>query len=261
MKKKIFILLCSLVFLSNIHVSAKSPTTIENLDKLADTALQLTKLGRFVDAEKILEQFQEEFSEAATDTLIFSMDEIKILLTAQNEAKRALSEINKLPEEKINKVTKLRLAVDAMHSHYQPLWTELQEPIMSAFSQIKEAVKAKDLDVYQMKLNSFLTRYSLIEPSLKIDIPVAKIQRLDAEITFIDKYREKIMEDDTQFIQLDMLEADLQNVFDHISEDETDPSIWWVIITTGSIIILTLSYVGWRKYKGETHTKQKEHND
>ena len=43
----------------------------------------------------------------------------------------------------------------------------------------------------------------------------------------------------------------LQTIFEGLTEDEADPSLWWVIISTGSIIILTLSYVGWRKYKGE----------
>jgi sporulation protein YpjB len=36
-----------------------------------------------------------------------------------------------------------------------------------------------------------------------------------------------------------------------MDQDQADPSLWWVIISTGSIIIMTLSYVGWRKYKGD----------
>ena len=51
--------------------------------------------------------------------------------------------------------------------------------------------------------------------------------------------------------ELFALETELQTIFDGVMEDEADPSLWWVIISTGSIIVLTLSYVGWRKYKGE----------
>jgi len=54
---------------------------------------------------------------------------------------------------------------------------------------------------------------------------------------------------------------DLKNLFENMDEDEADPSLWWVIISTGSIIILTLSYVGWRKYKGDREKPRKEHND
>lgn len=41
-----------------------------------------------------------------------------------------------------------------------------------------------------------------------------------------------------------------------MDEDEADPSLWWVIISTGSIIIATLSYVGWRKYNGDKEMKK-----
>ncbi len=61
----------------------------------------------------------------------------------------------------------------------------------------------------------------------------------------------EILSDNDARQELLVLETDLQTIFDGLSEDEADPSLWWVIISTGSIIILTLSYVGWRKYKGE----------
>jgi sporulation protein YpjB len=51
--------------------------------------------------------------------------------------------------------------------------------------------------------------------------------------------------------ELEGLETDLKKLFSDMDEDQTDPSLWWVIISTGSIIIMTLSYVGWRKYKGD----------
>ena len=132
---------------------------------------------------------------------------------------------------------------------------------MGAFSQIKEAAKEKDRMAYDVALTMFLEKYSLIQPSLKVDLSLEKLEKLDSDISFIDKFRNRIIEDDTQLVQLDIIESDLQHIFDKLSEDETDPSLWWVIITTGSIIVMTLSYVGWRKYRGEKHTKQKEHYD
>ena len=74
---------------------------------------------------------------------------------------------------------------------------------------------------------------------------------MDARIEFIDKYRPEILAENVSHMELEALEAELQLLFDEMTEDEADPSLWWVIISTGSIIILTLSYVGWRKYKGD----------
>ncbi|GIN85679.1 sporulation protein YpjB [Heyndrickxia sporothermodurans] len=261
MKIRVIILLILFfgLFLNHTFVNAASP--MEKLDKLADEALQLTTLGHDENAKNSLDLFINDFTEMTSNSQFFSMDDIKILLVSHKEAKKAIESSTISTEEKIDKVLSFRLVVDAMNSHYQPLWTELQNPIMTAFSQLKEAVKENDADSYQVILNRFLTQYLLIQPSMKIDVPVDKFQRLDAQISFIDKYRSKIILNDSGLVKLDELEADLQHVFNEMSEDESDPSLWLVIITTGSIIILALSYVGWRKYRGEKYTKQKEHND
>ena len=58
--------------------------------------------------------------------------------------------------------------------------------------------------------------------------------------------------------ELDTLEVDLKKLFSEINEDEMDPSIWWVIAMTGSIIITTLSYVSWRKYGGQKTQKNEK---
>ncbi|GIN38170.1 sporulation protein YpjB [Heyndrickxia oleronia] len=259
--KKILILLFSLVFLTSTHIRAAETSPLDRLDKIADEALQMTKIGRFEAAKKFLEQFQDQFIEETSYGSILTMDELKIVMMSYNDAIRAINKVSLEPREKMDKVTTFRLVIDAINSHYQPMWTELQEPIMGAFSQIKEAAKEKDRMAYEAALTMFLEKYSLIQPSLKVDLSLEKLEKLDSDISFIDKFRNRIIEDDTQLVQLDIIESDLQYIFDKLSEDETDPSLWWVIITTGSIIVMTLSYVGWRKYRGEKHTKQKEHYD
>jgi len=79
---------------------------------------------------------------------------------------------------------------------------------------------------------------------------------LDARINFIDVYRSQIVSNPKSLKELDGLETDLKKLFTDMDEDQVDPSLWWVIISTGSIIIMTLSYVGWRKYKGDKDIQQ-----
>lgn len=65
----------------------------------------------------------------------------------------------------------------------------------------------------------------------------------------------------TKLERLTKLEEDLSSVFAHVDQDEADPSLLWVILTTGSIILLTLTYVGFRKYRAEKEKKQKRQAD
>jgi sporulation protein YpjB len=47
------------------------------------------------------------------------------------------------------------------------------------------------------------------------------------------------------------MEEELKALFERVKEDEADPSLLWVMISTGSVILLSLSYAGFRKYRAE----------
>jgi len=101
----------------------------------------------------------------------------------------------------------------------------------------------------------------VIYPSMKVDVSVENVQRLDARIDFINEYRSLVVNDSKSQQELEKLDTDLVNLFSNMEEDEADPNIWWVIISTGSIIIMTLSYVGWRKYQGDKNMKKDRSRD
>ena len=252
-----------LIFMFTTHVQAEEASSpLLKLDAIADQALQLTKLNRPEEAKQLLEYFSKEFSSTALQDKRLSMDEIRILTVSHHQALKSVVSTTAEPIQRVQDVTAFRLVMDAISSQYEPLWTEMEEPIMSAFQQMKAAAESKNHQSYQASLNTFLTQYNIIQPSLRVDVPVEMTQAMDAKIQYIDQYRNQLLEKGNNMEQFDQLEDDLQHLFDSVQEDEADPSLWWVIITTGSIIISTLSYVGWRKYKGEKEEKSpKKLND
>ena len=154
-------------------------------------------------------------------------------------------------EERVQRLTKFRLVVDAIATSHQPLWTEMKNQILTAFQEAREAASTGDTAHFHSNFNHFMSLYNVIYPSMKVDVSAENIQRIDARINFIDEYRSEVVNNVKSQQELEGLEMDLKNLFENMDEDEADPSLWWVIISTGSIIILTLSYVGWRKYQGE----------
>lgn len=237
-------------------LAAEDPSPMMKLDGMVEEALQLTKNEHYAEAKQLLNDFSEEFTKLAIRKQTFSMDEIRILTVAHDQALKALNSTTMTPEQRIDAVTTFRLVMDALTSRYQPLWTEMKEPVLTAFQQVKDAAKIGNKAVYQQTVNHFLEKYSIIEPSLKVDIPVEEVQKLDAKIQFIDQYSANHLKEKKAMSQLNDLQSDLQKLFEGTEEDEADPSLWWIIILTGSIIISTLSYVGWRKYKGEKEEKK-----
>jgi sporulation protein YpjB len=256
----IIIVLLLIFFCLPVYTFAQE-SPLSRLDSIADEALQMTKVGRFEEAKMLLEYFSEEFENVTVEEKMFSMDELRILTVAHDDALQSVTNTSITNEQRVNSVTTFRLVLDALSSQHQPLWTEMEDPIMSAFQQVKEAAHNKNSEAYHDTLNAFLNKYNIIQPSIKLDIPVEKVQQLDARITFIDRYRQDMMEGTEAMKELSQLETELEKLFDGVTEDEADPSLWWVIISTGSIIILTLSYVGWKKYRGEEENKTERLKD
>ncbi|MGG3469635.1 sporulation protein YpjB [Neobacillus pocheonensis] len=248
---KWFLLLAIIMMLAPITVNAKQQSPMEKLDDISDEALQMVKFHRYDDAKKLLDYFSDQFTSITGVEQPLTMDEVRIVNTSHDEAVEATVSPSMKYEERINKLTKFRLVIDAIATSHQPLWTEMEDQIMTSFHQAKDAAINGDSAHFHTNFNSFLSLYNVIYPSMKIDVPVENIQRLDARINYIDEYRSQVVTDLKSRQELEALDTDLKNLFANLEEDEADPSLWWVIISTGSIIIMTLSYVGWRKYQGE----------
>ncbi|GHH98199.1 sporulation protein YpjB [Neobacillus kokaensis] len=264
MKIKWLYLLAIILILTPITVHAEVQTPMEKLDDISDEALQMVKFHRYEDAKKLLDYFSDQFTSVSGREQPLSMDEVRIIHTSHDEAMEAAVSPTMNHEERINRLTKFRLVIDAIVTSHQPLWTEMENQIMTAFTHAKVAAIHGDTAKFHSNFNNFLSLYNVIYPSMKIDVPAENIQRLDARIKFIDNYRSEMIKNEESKTELEKLDTDLKNLFANMEDDEADPSLWWVIISTGSIIIMTLSYVGWRKYQGEKEIKKnrsREHKD
>ncbi|WP_445492215.1 sporulation protein YpjB [Niallia sp. 03133] len=262
MKAKLIVLVMLLMLLAPISLSvyadADQNAPIDELDSLSDEALQLVKSARYEDAKKILEYFSNQFSNVAVKQNPFTMDELRIVTTAHDEAVEATTNASMDMNERVNTVTKFRLAVDALSSGQQPLWTQMEDPVMTAYNEMEAAAQNGNKQVFEEKMEAFLSLYDIIYPSLKLDVATGQFQNLNALVQFISKYRLQVYNSSGQQDELTALHGELEDVFNQVYEDDADPSLWWVIISTGSIIILTLSYVGWRKYLGDKADKKKK---
>ena len=233
----------------------------DSLETIADQSLQFAKVNRRDEAEQLLQVFSDKFYDYAVDRSDYTMDEINIITIAYEEALEAVKNKENTDDEVVTEITKFRLALDAVNNDGAPLWTSLKDSIISATGDTKVSIQKQDSVAFQEKLNHLLSIYHILYPSLKIDVTPERFQKVDSHITFIDQYRPQVFSDQSQS-DLISLEEQLNEIFEEAEKDDADPSLWWVIISTGSIIIMTLSYVGWKKYKAdeEVHTRKKNQN-
>ncbi len=250
MFKKILLIIVVWFMIPSNSIFGQTSSSLDQLDALSDKALEMTKLERYEDSEKMLTYFSNLFLQVTAEESIFNMDELRIITVAHSEALEAIQDGTMPNNEKVKLVTKFRLVIDAVKSTHQPLWTNMESSMMETFTQTKEASLQQNPEKFQQELSILLAQYDMIYPSLKVDLSSETIQQLDTRVHFINQSRTSLITNQQAQQELDALQYDLKSIFENMEEDEADPSLWWVIISTGSIIILTLSYVGWKKYKG-----------
>ncbi|WP_026694839.1 sporulation protein YpjB [Peribacillus kribbensis] len=245
---------------SNVFAEGRS---LEKLDQIADEALQLVKSDRIPETASVLKYFSSQFLSMTPKDYPFSMDEQRTITVSQQEALRTVQSTSTPLKDKISAVTTFRLLIDAISSNHQPMWTEMEGRMMETFNSAEEALRKNDREKFEEDFSQLLSEYSLIHPSLQVDIAPEKIQKVDAKFSYMQQYDPLAMEAENTPEEMEALRGDLKSIFEEVKKDETDPSLWWVMISTGSIIILTLSYVGWRKYIGskESENTRKERND
>ncbi|MDF2556483.1 MAG: sporulation protein YpjB [Bacillales bacterium] len=229
---------------------ASSTSPISKLDDIIDQTLRLVAVGKNAEAEKLMLQFDKEFKSYSNANKQLSENEFLIISKAQQESIEVFKNSAE-SKELHNKVTSLRLAVDALEDNGKPLWLEMKEPINITIKNIEKAIDNKDYDQYNFYFNLLLTQYQKIVPAMKLDVEKSTFQSIDQKIQGIEASRRQIFLDDSSHSQIIELKTELNGVFQTVLIESTEPSLIWVISTTGGIILITLSYVGWRKYAAE----------
>lgn len=251
MKKLIIAIIFSMLLINGKPAFADESYDWKSLNKIADTALQLAKQERFSESAQLLEYFAVKFEEIPIDRQVLSLDHYRTLSSTHQNAQELLLDEKVSANEKVRSLTKFRLVVDAMVSEHQPLWSSMEASIMETFSQMKSDVQEGDNQSFQHDFNEFLALYEVIYPSIQVDLDIQRIKRMDEHISVVENQLFHEIPETSQEKQLAVMEDELKAIFERVKEDEADPSLLWVMISTGSVIMLALSYSGWKKYRGE----------
>jgi sporulation protein YpjB len=245
----------------SLNYAAENDGAWKKLDQISDQALQLAKNGRFEEAKEVLTYFSDQFFQMNARDRLKTADELRAITITHENALKTVTASSLPEEERIDKVTQFRLVVDAIHSTHQPLWSEMETTVMGAFDQLEKAVEQGKEEAFTASLRQFLNHYELIEPSIKIDVQPEEAKKIDEEIEMLQTPAFQQLSQEEQQKLLKNMRADLRTLFDGVKKDEADPSLIWVIISTGGMIVLTLSYVGWRKYRGEKEKNRTHENE
>jgi len=254
MHKKIFIFICLffLVLPTNAYVEKDyDKKEWRQLNQTADKVLQLIKEEKYSDAKQLLDFFSKQFLELRFDDQDISMTHLRLITSSYEKAMGAVTSTSASHEERVYAVTEFRLVIDALVSEHHPLWKNTETQVMDSFTKMREAISIEDNNSFQHYFNGFLQRYTLIRPAIMIDLLPQQFQRIDSHVKYVERNRALIITDENKAKHMEIMEADFMKLYKGFEEDQADPSLWWVIFSIGGTILLSLFYVGYKKYKAE----------
>lgn len=259
MGRKIFGLLLIIIFLFQLQspnaLSKGDEQNWKKINELADHVLQLGKQKKYEEAKKIIQNFSSLFLKKASEKEL-TMEEMKMVIYSYEQAEAALSSLDMDEKDRLNNLLQFRLTVNSVTNKHQPLWRETERFVLEPLEKSIKAIKEEERNQFQMYLNEFFASYEVIRPSLIISLPKHESERYDSYIKYLENYRSKLESSPEKNKQLKEIQREFQALFQQKEQASAEPELLGLIYAIGSIIAVTLIYVGWRKYKGDKKRKQ-----
>lgn len=254
MRKRMLLLISVFFILFSQSVNAEKKFDTKQwleLNHTADQVLQLVKEEKYSDAKQLLEFFSKQFLAIRNKDKNLTMTQLRVITTSYENAHGALTSVSAPHQQRVNAVSELRLVIDAFTSEHHPLWKKTETQIMGSIKKMELAIDTGDKTSFNQSLNDFLQKYGIIRPAILVDLQPQQFQRVDSHVKFLEKYRASIIEDTNKQNQIKIMKQDFEEMYRGFEEDQADPSLWWVMFSIGGTIMLSLIYVGYKKYKAE----------
>lgn len=246
-----YILLFSLIFQPILIFANENEEPLEGkIERLTIELLEAVKKQQFGEAKQIIEDISILFPTMKYDGLT-TVEGIEAISSAIIQVKGELAALQPKYDTALYHTTQLYLAIDALFHPSQPIWNRYYFRINKDIEQIQNSLASKNQKEFQESLQLLQSHYLLIKPSLYVVRPPYMIEKIDSLIIAISTQSDK---------QKAWLVTQLQKEFELIfsgKEEEVfgnqiaQNNFWKTSFGMALVIFVVLSYVIWKKFKGE----------
>lgn len=201
-----------------------------------------------------LQAFTKEWNKVQNDPSV-QLSNVQVeALTAVADTLKTDLQTDADPVELKRISTEFRLAEDALSSKETPLWMSMGNQLVSSFNNVQKDVKAGNDSKFQVDFNQFMDLYQMIYPAMVINVEPEKVMSLESDVLALQDAQTTVIQDRTEYTgQLNQLDQHLREVFQQPSQDVSalpSESINSMMMAIFGLIVATLFYVSWRKYRG-----------
>ncbi|MBO8162976.1 MAG: sporulation protein [Brevibacillus sp.] len=231
---------------------------MQQLDKLAEDFYQSTKQGDVERSRQQIDKIAELFPNITLPVTI-RIESLNAVTQSILAAKQMFASPRVNEERLLWHATQVRIAIDALHHLHQPLWKQYQSSYMNQLHHLMEAAVQQDLNQFRAQFDENYYLYLVIRPGMGIHVKDQQMNTIDSAYDSVIRALRHTAPD-WQVIRdgLRQLSAAMQAAFG--GEERTamggpyvPASPYMLIFSVTAAVVLTLTYVGWKKYRAEQH--------
>ncbi|UTR14651.1 sporulation protein YpjB [Salipaludibacillus sp. LMS25] len=254
--KKISILCVLIILCLDFTVGANQDHNWVQLNRSTDTILKYVKDYHYEEALQQLENFSDEFLQLERDENDLTMTELQVITATYEDAVKAVKRTSLSHEARVREVYKLRLLTDVFSNHSAPLWQQTEPLFQNELSKMSESVSTES-SPQETNITRLIAYYKTVEPAWRVSLSDSQFQRLHSQVVFLKKMSEGTPSKAEWKKHIALLQDSFSEVFEGKNvEEDTDPSLYWFIITVSSAVFSGLTYAGWKKYAGHKARKK-----
>ncbi|GGM22921.1 hypothetical protein GCM10011351_06000 [Paraliobacillus quinghaiensis] len=245
---KFYYIICFLLLFT--FLTKTSQVTYANEKEASSVTFQYERYiseGRYDLARQWLVRHHQTLMNSAKNEQVKNQNVIRDLIF-ENIDHVTKTEVPK--NQKLQKAMSLVIAVNTLENQNNSIWLNSKESLENSVL----AVLSKN-NVSENELIKIETHWQMLQPTYQIILDDDQYEELKATYNRILHIEE---ETDKENLQAVFRETQLIDVINPAVEGNY-VSFYWMIFIVGGIIIVTLAYVAFKKYKGEKKKKQKQH--
>lgn len=252
-----------IIFIPDYHViwageSSSLPSKqAEQLSTAVETLYRDVVDGNITKVRMETEQIEKIFTSSSFQGLT-EVEGIHALAECIVEVKVATAQASLQPELWLQATAKLRLAADSLSNREQPLWHQYYKVVREDLSTMQNQLNSNNKQGLKQAYDSLQAHYELIRPAIVIQKKPYEVHMMDSWISYAggittsdtsksENIRSMITQGEEQFNILFGKKKDEPAFSPQIEFNTPQWGIW-----IGALFIVSiLSYVGYRKYRGE----------
>ncbi|WP_199614933.1 sporulation protein YpjB [Paenibacillus alkalitolerans] len=241
-------------------VTDEQYAALDTMNKHAEQAYQSMKDGDYENAKGKIVQLSVSATRLSFEG-ITSIEGMGALTESISAALHSFNSIQPNEHEQLLEVIRVRLAVDALSHPKQPMWLDFRKPLSEDLTELENAAKKRDQHTANSALKKWRSHVKLIRPAVLISRDASEAVKLDSMTAFFDRTVGK-KEWGQLASSMPNLTQGLQDLFRQNDDDQETilplapteepphPFLWSLAI--GSVIVIVLTYVAWRRYHSES---------